>query len=158
VLHHLDLSQAARELYRVLKPGGLAVFLDPFGENRLLEWARHCPLRSPNHRHTADETSLLYSDIETLRSVFEGVTLRELGLFTAIKCIFRKIKVGMIAIPRWERMLDWLARLDRWLLARLPGLRPLAQYVVVCVVKPAAENCDPLSRALHLGWSPESRP
>ena len=35
ILHHLDLSQAARELYRVLQPGGIAVFCEPWGENSL---------------------------------------------------------------------------------------------------------------------------
>src|SRR5205823_4605799 len=40
VLHHLDLDRAGRELFRVLRPGGLAVFCEPWGENPLLNWAR----------------------------------------------------------------------------------------------------------------------
>ena len=40
VLHHLDLGRAAAELSRVLRPGGLAVFCEPWGENPLLDWAR----------------------------------------------------------------------------------------------------------------------
>src|SRR5262249_24378465 len=40
VLHHLDVQVAGRELWRVLRPGGLAVFCEPWGENPLLRWAR----------------------------------------------------------------------------------------------------------------------
>src|SRR5207302_1903430 len=40
VLHHLDLGRAAPELRRVLAPGGVAVFCEPWGENPLLTWAR----------------------------------------------------------------------------------------------------------------------
>jgi SAM-dependent methyltransferase len=44
VLHHLDLDMAASEIVRVLKRGGKAVFVDPLGHNRLLEFARdHLP-------------------------------------------------------------------------------------------------------------------
>ncbi len=40
VLHHLDLSRTASEIYRVLRPGGIAVFCEPWGENPLLDSAR----------------------------------------------------------------------------------------------------------------------
>src|SRR5262249_12850860 len=40
VLHHLDLDAAALELRRVLRPGGIAVFCEPWGENLLLAWTR----------------------------------------------------------------------------------------------------------------------
>ena len=36
VLHHLDLHLALPEIYRVLKPGGVGVFLEPRGENFLI--------------------------------------------------------------------------------------------------------------------------
>src|SRR5262249_39823389 len=41
VLHHLDLSLAGREIRRVLKPGGIAVFCEPWGENPVLGWVRN---------------------------------------------------------------------------------------------------------------------
>jgi SAM-dependent methyltransferase len=136
VLHHLDIAVSAREIYRVLKPGGVAVFREPLGENRLLEWVRDCPLRSSGHRHTADEHSLLYKDVDTLRTVFPKVVLRESELFSVLRSLFRKVEVGMIAVPRWERLLQHLPGIDRWLLARWPRLRPLASYSVVSLFKP----------------------
>ena len=40
ILHHLDLAKAGRELRRVLAPGGVAVFCEPWGGNPLLAFAR----------------------------------------------------------------------------------------------------------------------
>src|SRR5207249_8210211 len=54
VLHHLDLGRAAAELRRVLRPGGIAVFCEPWGENPLLNWARR-RLPGCGGKHTPDE-------------------------------------------------------------------------------------------------------
>jgi SAM-dependent methyltransferase len=40
LLHHLALPAAGREIARVLKTGGRAVFKDPLGQNPVLELAR----------------------------------------------------------------------------------------------------------------------
>lgn len=40
ILHHLDLDLAAREVHRVLKPGGLAIFQEPVRNSRLLKSIR----------------------------------------------------------------------------------------------------------------------
>src|SRR5262245_18779852 len=40
ILHHLDLTRAGPELYRVVRPGGVSVFCEPWGENPLLNFAR----------------------------------------------------------------------------------------------------------------------
>lgn len=53
VLHHLDLPTAGRELFRVLRPGGIAVFCEPWGENPLLNWARD-RLPYPGKERTPD--------------------------------------------------------------------------------------------------------
>ena len=102
VLHHLDIAAGAREIYRVLKPGGVAIFREPLGENRLLEWARNCSWRSSNHRHTDDEHSLRYRDVETLRTVFPKVVFRESELLSVLGYLLRKAEVGMIAVPGWD--------------------------------------------------------
>lgn len=136
VLHHLDIAAGAREIYRVLKPGGVAIFREPLGENRLLEWTRNCSLRSSNHRHTADEHSLRYRDVEVLRTVFPKVVFRESELLSVLGYLLRKAEVGMIAVPGWQRTVRALTKLDRWLLARVPPLRRLASYSVISLFKP----------------------
>lgn len=136
VLHHLDLRLAAEEICRILRPGGVGIFLDPLGESKLLEWARNCPLRSSTHRHSADERSLRYVDLETLRAVFPDMSYREMALLTVVKAVFRKVQAGMIAIPRAERALKLLSSLDDWLLKRVPAVRPFASYLVICLSKP----------------------
>ena len=41
ILHHVGLDNGLNEVFRVLKPGGRAVFLEPFGSNRLVEASKH---------------------------------------------------------------------------------------------------------------------
>src|SRR5213076_2968969 len=61
VLHHLDLEQAGSELRRVLRPGGVAVFCEPWGGNPLLRFARrHLPY--PAKERTPDEQPLRSRD------------------------------------------------------------------------------------------------
>jgi len=40
LLHHLDLARGLAEIHRVLRPGGVAVFIETWGRNRLLMAAR----------------------------------------------------------------------------------------------------------------------
>jgi 2-polyprenyl-3-methyl-5-hydroxy-6-metoxy-1,4-benzoquinol methylase len=135
VLHHLDIAFSAREFFRVLKPGGAAVFREPLGENRLLEWARRSPWRSSRHRHTTDERSLRYQDVEVLRTVFPNVALRESELLAVLRAVFRKVEVGMVSVPRAEKFMNWLVQLDRSTLACFSALRLFASYCVVTMTK-----------------------
>ncbi|MDQ2676135.1 MAG: glycosyltransferase, partial [Actinomycetota bacterium] len=66
VLHHLDLSRAASEVRRVLKPGGGAAFIETSGYNPVLRAARrHLPGRAGIARYgTSDEHPLTPADVE----------------------------------------------------------------------------------------------
>ncbi len=146
VLHHVDIARAAPELYRVLKPGGRAAFAEPLGENRLLEWARRCPLRSGAHRHTPDEHSLRYGEIRELERVFDHVAVRETRLLRMAVRVVEEF-AGAKPVGAAHRWLGrWSARLERaddWLLARCAWLRPLCQYVVVTARKRDARSPMP---------------
>src|SRR5438309_1553615 len=81
VLHHLDLGRAAAELRRVLRPGGIAVFCEPWGENPLLNWARR-RLPYPGKERTPDEEPLRLRQVRQLRRHFPALEIRGFQLLS----------------------------------------------------------------------------
>jgi ubiquinone/menaquinone biosynthesis C-methylase UbiE len=117
VLHHLDLGTAAREMYRVLRPGGRAVFCEPWGENAWLRWAR---TRWADKRHTRDERPLRRRHLQLLRGLFPGMKVRGYQLLAMAR---RLLPAG--------RMTAGLERYDTALLDRLPRLQRYCRYMVL---------------------------
>lgn len=79
ILHHLDLHKAFREIHRVLKPGGEAVFLEPLGNNPFINLFRRL---TPGAR-TPFECPLRKNDISLARQIFSEVKSREF-VFTVL--------------------------------------------------------------------------
>jgi SAM-dependent methyltransferase len=123
ILHHFELVQAARELKRVLTPGGVAVFCEPWGGNRWLTWARQ-GLPYPGKDRTVDESPLCRRDLEQLRAVFPHLHVRGHQLLLMLGRLFK---------PR--SLHSGLAWCDDVLLRRLPGWQRYCRYVVVSVGK-----------------------
>jgi len=123
ILHHVDLRLAARELWRVLRPGGWGVFCEPWGENALLNWARN-RLPYPGKQHTAGERPLRRFDLLSLRAAFAGVHVKG----------FQFLAMARRILPH-SRLLTGLERCDAHLLRRLPGLERYCRYVVLTVRK-----------------------
>ena len=119
VLHHLDIDRAGREIRRILRPDGVAVFCEPWGGNPLLNWARrYWPARSA--KHTPDEAPLAWRDVEKLRAIFARV---KLDGYQLLACAGRVLGCGRMA-----KALEWC---DGKLLAALPYARRLCRYVVI---------------------------
>lgn len=116
VLHHLDLDRAAAELRRVLAPGGVAVFCEPWGGNPLLAFARR-RLPYPGKHRTPDEQPLRPADLAPLRRHFPGLTVTGHQL------------LGMAG--RLWKPLGRLGALDRPLLRAVPSLESWCRYVVL---------------------------
>jgi SAM-dependent methyltransferase len=119
VLHHLDLGVAARELRRVLRPGGVAVFCEPWGENPLLRWARRW-LPYPGKERTADEEPLRHAHLPALRAVFPSLHVEGSQLLSMARRM----------LPR-GRLVDGLGWCDCRLLAAVPPLGRFCRYVVL---------------------------
>jgi SAM-dependent methyltransferase len=119
VLHHLNLHVAGRELFRVLRPGGMAVFCEPWGENPILHWARnHLPY--PGKERTPDEQPLRRRHICLLRQHFPHLELRGYQFLSMARRVLHR--------GRLVAGLDWC---DTMLLARVPALQRFCRYVVL---------------------------
>lgn len=116
IIHHLDVENAFGEIARVLRPGGQAVFWEPLGHNRLINWYRR---RTPEAR-TPDEHPLLKPDFDAARRHFGRVDLRFFGLTTLAGVPFRDS-------PLHAAVHGAARALDRALLS-VPGLAWQAWY------------------------------
>jgi SAM-dependent methyltransferase len=128
VLHHLDVGTAAREVRRVLRPGGRAVFCEPWGGNPLLTWARrHLPYRGKER--TSDETPLRRADLAVLRGVFPGMRVEGFQLLSMVRRVLRP-----------GRLLAGLEWADSRLLRGVPGLQRFCRYVVLTLPREATAS------------------
>lgn len=110
ILHHLDLSLSSKEVFRVLKKGGRAIFLEPVRNSKLVWFLRNLiPYRSPDispfeRPLTDDELKAFAKDFSDYKSrafslpfvnLIEVLGLPEKVLYSAIKAdggILKNIK------------------------------------------------------------------
>jgi len=123
ILHHLDLRVAAIELRRVLAPGGIAVFCEPWAGNRLLNWARQ-RLFYPGKHRTADEMPLRPCDLDVLRAAFPSLHVHGYQFLSM---------AGRVLNAR--RVNSSLAWCDDLVLQKLPRWQRYCRYVVIVAHK-----------------------
>jgi 2-polyprenyl-3-methyl-5-hydroxy-6-metoxy-1,4-benzoquinol methylase len=123
ILHHLDLDQAAIELKRVLKPGGVAVFCEPWGGNPLLNFARnHLPYHGKNR--TVDEVPLNRPALTILAKHFPKMRTEGFQLFGMIRRVTKFRPITTTA-----HLADWVA------LGVCPPLKNWCRYLVIVLPK-----------------------
>jgi SAM-dependent methyltransferase len=122
ILHHLDLKQALSEISRVLRPGGIAAFLEPLGHNPLINLYRTL---TPRMR-SEDEHPLLMSDLDLARQQFADVDLRFFSLATLAAVPFVKTR-------GFETVLSAAEAVDRGILST--PLRRFAWQTVIVLKK-----------------------
>jgi SAM-dependent methyltransferase len=124
ILHHLEPRVTAREHHRVLKPGGVAVFCEPWNGNPLLAVARRLlPYRGKDR--TRDEEPLGSRQVAALREVFPELHVQGFQLVSMLRRVLRP-----------GRAVSVLDRCDAVLLQRLPVLQHFCRYVVLTLHRP----------------------
>ena len=119
ILHHLDLDQAAKELKRVLKPGGVAVFCEPWAGNPFLNFARRW-LPYPGKNCTADEVPLSRHALKMLATHFPKMRTEGFQLFGMIRRVTKFRPITALA--------DFA---DRIALGICPPLKNWCRYLVI---------------------------
>jgi 2-polyprenyl-3-methyl-5-hydroxy-6-metoxy-1,4-benzoquinol methylase len=123
ILHHLDIRRAGQEIFRIMRPGAVAVFCEPCGANRLLNWARS-RFQHRSQKRTRDERPLMTRDLEILRGIFRSVSVEGYQFLSA---------AAKVVDGRWLcRSLD---AIDSIVLRRVPFLQKYCRYVVVRIVR-----------------------
>jgi SAM-dependent methyltransferase len=144
VLHHVNLDVARTELARVLKPTGKGCFLEPLPYNPIINVYR----RIAKEVRTPDEVPLRFEDVERFRQSFGSVSHREFWLTTL--AVFLKFYLIDRVNPNKERywkkiytdaakiesFFSPLARLDDWLLPKVPLINRLCWVTVITVAQP----------------------
>jgi SAM-dependent methyltransferase len=119
ILHHLDMRRAGAELHRVLRPGGVAVFCEPWGENRWLRLARQ-HLAYAGKQRTPDEVPLGSRHLAQLRVFFPNLEVSGHQLLSMASRVLRG-----------DRVVATLHCCDNALLQRWPNLQRYCRYVVL---------------------------
>jgi SAM-dependent methyltransferase len=125
VLHHVDLALTAREVRRVLKPGGRAIFKEPMRDSKALAFLRGLiPYRQPDV--SPFERPLRLDEVRAFASGFTRWRTREFELpFVALGRLLRLSR----------RVQFFLQHADAALLRQLPFLRRFATVSVFEVVR-----------------------
>ena len=126
VLHHLDIEKAAREVHRVLKPGGRAVFREPYEQSRLLAGIIKLIFRVSSLKPDAvsPQRQLNEADVVLLASIFSRVNVKAFGLFNRVDRILKNTTV-----------VENIGHLDALLLKNVPFLRTYARHIVIECIK-----------------------
>ena len=124
ILHHLDLALAAREIHRVLRPGGIAVFQEPVRNSRLLKKIRAMiPYRSED---VSDyERPLTDGELRQFAAPFREFNTRAFSLpFINVAQVVPALNRHILAIYKADgAVLKRTHALDAWAGIRVVSMR-----------------------------------
>lgn len=123
ILHHVSPEDAAEELLRVLKPGGIMVLCDPWQGSRLVRFVREY-IPYPGKSRTRDETPL---DFEFLRIFTKHFQKIEVSHWDLIGGLERIIPLGPLR--------KFIRKTDRLLLDSIPWIANSSRYVMIKAIK-----------------------
>lgn len=120
IVHHLDIPKSMREVRRVLRNGGVAIFAEPLGHNPVVNWYRS---RTPELR-SADEHPLLVRDLNMMAEGFASAQVTYFGMIAPL--------LGFVSskTDKAKPLTRWIWWLDRQL-CRIPLLKRYAWFCVI---------------------------
>ena len=127
ILHHLDLGKAIAELYRVMKPGGYAIFAEPLGTNPILNMYRKA---TPQYR-TEDEEPLNLKSFRLRLKKFSSFKHIEYYLISLLPLGLSNIKIQSDLLAK---IFNITRKIDKYLL-RISILKRFAWYSIMTITK-----------------------
>jgi ubiquinone/menaquinone biosynthesis C-methylase UbiE len=129
IVHHLNIDQAMKELVRVLKPDGTAIFLEPLGNNPFIVLFRKL---TPKYR-SPDEHPLKPKDLSFIQSFFNYSHIKYFCLFSFLAFPFVKTKV-------FPQILSFLNKFDQTIFNLFPFLKKFSWITVIMLKNPAKKS------------------
>jgi ubiquinone/menaquinone biosynthesis C-methylase UbiE len=143
VMHHCNVDKVSREVSRVLKPGGRAVFIDPLGYNPVIEIYRRMAYKV----RTPTEHPLVYRDVTTIQQYFKTVTHKEFQLTTLLIFLWiylvervhpseeRYWRKFVLEGDRYAKAFRRLDRIDQFFMKWIPFSRRFCWVIVTMCTK-----------------------
>lgn len=133
ILHHTELDITLKNIDRILKPDGKAIFIEPMNQNIFLRlWRKMTP-----NRRSPTERALTKSDLLLIEHVFPQARLTFFGflsIFTEGLLVFFNQSEIVAALN------NWLEKIDRHIFQSLPFLRRFGAVVVLELKKNKSHN------------------
>jgi 2-polyprenyl-3-methyl-5-hydroxy-6-metoxy-1,4-benzoquinol methylase len=123
ILHHLPIPTVAAEIKRVMAPGAIAVFCEPWGGNPILNWARS-RLPYPGKQRTPDELPLTISSVRELSKCFQDYRIEYYQFFGMIR--------RLCPASRWRGLWD---AIDHRIIQPVPLIKQWCRYAVLTLNK-----------------------
>jgi ubiquinone/menaquinone biosynthesis C-methylase UbiE len=128
ILHHTELDLSIKNIFRVLKPGGRAIFIEPMNQNIFLKlWRKMTPWR-----RSSTEKALVNSDLISILETFPNAQYH----FFNFVSIFT---TGLVIVFPNNKILgvvnSLLERIDDTLLKLFPSLGKYCAIVVLELIK-----------------------
>ena len=130
IIHHLDLKRCYRELQRILKRDGQAIFIEPLGHNPIINLYRSLTPK----RRTEDEHPLKVKDVKLLEEYFHEVEVHYYILFSLLAVPFRNTRF-------FASLLAFLESIDN-MVFRIPFLRRYAWQIIMYASHPIKDSSE----------------
>jgi len=128
ILHHVGIDAGLAEIHRVLKPGGIAVFLEPMGNSPVIESVKTWLMKNARFLgefdHVTDhEHNLTWQEVDTATSRFSEALVYPYHLLYRLKRL----------VP--NSLLPTVRRIDASALMLVPSLRHFCGGIAIRVRK-----------------------